>query len=166
MAKALLTVLLKNQYGITDFTVDCDKNGKPFIVSSKIGFNLSHSGNYVLCALGDKNVGCDIQLITPYNQRVVKRFFTKNEIDCLEICDDKDLVFTKLWTLKESALKFSGEGMSGGLDRYDFSEYYNEDSFILKGLCFKALETTSHVVSICSEGESISQLYADIKKDF
>ncbi len=165
-AKALLTLLMRNQYGITNFTVDCDKDGKPFIVGSEISFNLSHSGNYALCALSDKNVGCDIQQITPCNQRVARRFFTQNEIDSLEICDDKDIVFTKMWALKESALKFCGKGMSGGLDRYDFSEYYNKNSFTLQSLCFNVLEIPDYVVSICSESASISQLNADIKKDF
>lgn len=169
-AKALLCKLLEAQFGLTDFTVDCDKNGKPFIVGSEICFNLSHSGNYALCALGDEKVGCDIQQIKEYNSRVVKRFFTENEFDCLEKCDEKALAFTRLWTLKESALKFSGEGISGGLDRYDFSGYYNDGSFTLNGLCFNTLELTGYAMSVCSQKGTISQLDVDIKditnKDF
>jgi len=161
-AKALLCMILKGKFNLTDFTVECDKNGKPFIVGSEICFNLSHSGSNVLCVLGKEQVGCDIQEIKEYNPKVTKRFFTQNEHAYLESCEKKELDFTRLWALKESALKFSGDGMSGGLDRYDFSEYYNKDSFTLEDICFNSFEFGNCVVCICSETGCISQLEADI----
>ncbi len=161
-AKALLCELFERQFGLTDFTVDCDKNGKPFIIDCDICFNLSHSGNMVLCALGDEKVGCDVQEIKQYNPKVAKRFFSRNEYELLGKSNNKAFDFTKMWVLKESALKFSGEGVSGGLDRYDFSEYYNKDSFSSAGLCFNILEITGYVISICSEKGSVLKLNAEI----
>lgn len=162
-AKAILCKLLESRFGITDFVVDCNENGKPFILGEKLCFNLSHSGNYAMCAVGDEATGCDVQQITEYNQRVAKRFFTLVESEQLESDSDKARGFTRMWTLKESALKLSGEGVSGGLDRYDFSGYYNKSSFKLKGLCFNVFELSDYVVSICSEKGCISQVAVDIK---
>lgn len=149
VSKALLCMLLRRQFGIRDFYVDCDKNGKPFIVDSKISFNLSHSGSYVMCVCADENVGCDIQQIKPYNDKVAKRFFTKCEYEALEKCEDKAYAFTVMWTLKESALKFSGEGISGGLDRYDFSAYYDKKWFTADGMHFVRTDLEDYVFTIC-----------------
>ena len=161
-AKALLCMLLKQRYNLADFTVDCDENGKPFVVGNKVFFNLSHSGNFVMCAFGDENVGCDIQEIKDYNPKVAKRFFSQNEVVVLEKSDCQALAFTKMWTLKESVLKFSGEGVTGGLDRYDFSEYYNRESFTLSDVCFNSFEIPGYVISICSEKGNVLQLNAEI----
>ena len=41
-------------------------------------FNLSHSGEYVLCAFSDckeAQVGCDLEMIGEYREKVAKRFF-------------------------------------------------------------------------------------------
>ncbi len=150
VSKALLCMLLEEHSGLKDFFIDCDEKGKPFIVGSKISFNLSHSGRYVMCVCGDGNVGCDIQQIKPYNEKVAKRFFTREENELLEKSEDKAHIFTALWTLKESALKFSGEGISGGLDRYDFSAYYKEESFSMSDMCFHRADLKDYVFSICS----------------
>ena len=161
-AKALLCSMLEKEYGLTDFTVDADENGKPYILGGKISFNISHSGDYVLCTVGDENVGCDIQKLTPCNFKVAKRFFADNEVMLLEKSENRDFVFTRLWALKESVLKFSGEGVSGGLDRYDFSEYYNCDSFYYKGLNFNCFEIPGYAIGICSESGKIYQSDADL----
>ncbi|MBE6784886.1 MAG: 4'-phosphopantetheinyl transferase superfamily protein [Ruminococcaceae bacterium] len=155
VSKALLRNLIKRNFGITDFLVDCDKNGKPFVVDSKIRFNISHSGNEVMCVCGDENVGCDIQQIKPYNEKIIKRFFTSQECRVLEESENKDRDFTAIWALKESALKFSGEGLSGGLDRYDFSEHYNKKSFSAYGMCFSCVDLQDHVFAICCEDTSV-----------
>ena len=162
-AKALLCVLLKKLYNMSDFIVDCNKNGKPFIAGEKIRFNISHSGKFVLCVVGDEQVGCDIEVVREYKPKVAKRFFTEAEYKLLESSESKSYDFTRLWTLKESVLKFSGEGISGGLDRYCFSEYYNKNSFAFKGLCFNQFNFEDYAVSICSEKGCISQLNADIE---
>ena len=162
IAKALLCILLERCYKIIDFTVDCNANGKPFIIESEISFNISHSEKFILCVAGDEKLGCDIEVIRDYNPKVAKRFFTDAEYKLLEASRDKSYDFTRMWTLKESVLKFSGDGIPGGLDRYCFSEYYNKDSFIFGDLCFNQLEADNYIASICSEKGCISQLFVNI----
>lgn len=170
VAKAALCLLLKEKYGLTDFEVDCDENGKPFITGNCEFFNLSHSADLTLCVCGNEKVGCDIQEIKPYNSKVAKRFFTEKEYNILEKSDDSALAFTRIWTLKESVLKFSGEGITGGLDRYDFSTYYKHDAFEYEGLKFMTLELSGYVASFCSKTGNFSQLSVNlnniIKNDF
>ena len=160
--RALLCYMLKNCFGITDFTIDADSNGKPYIINSNIHFNLSHSENYALCVCGTEKVGCDIEKIKNCKERVAKRFFCKNEYDALMNCEDASQFFTRLWVLKESVLKFSGEGITGGLDSYDFSGYHKCDEFSLGDLNFNCFDTDDYSVAICSESGKIKEFKADI----
>lgn len=159
--RALLCYMLDRCFGVTDFTVECDGNGKPYIAHSNLHFNLSHSRKYALCVCGTEKVGCDIEQIKGFNERVAERFFSENECALLKRCDDVSAVFTRLWTLKESALKFSGEGISGGLDSYDFSAYCNDDKILMNNLVFKTFEVDGFSVSICSENGDMLQLNAE-----
>ena len=149
VSKALLCKLLKKYYNLDEFIVDCNEKGKPFIADSNIGFNVSHSGDMIMCVCGDGAVGCDVQQIKPYNERVTKRFFTPCENELIKKCEDKARVFTVLWCLKESALKYSGEGITGGLDRYDFSAYYDKESFDMCGMHFYRIESSDYVYALC-----------------
>ena len=160
--KALLCRMLAECFGLTDFTVSCDLHGKPYIENSNLHFNLSHSGNYALCVCADEAVGCDIEKIKECNLKVAQRFFSKSEFAVLKNSDNTAHVFTKMWTLKESALKFSGKGISGGLDCYDFSEYYKEDKFRMMNLHFFSFEKDGYSVSICSEGDALTRYNTDI----
>ncbi len=161
-ARALLCYILHRCFGLTDFTVECDVNGKPYITGGNLHFNLSHSGKYAFCVCGTEKVGCDIEQIKNFNERVVERFFCEKERAVLKQSDDASAVFTKLWTLKESALKFSGAGISGGLDSYDFSGYYKKDKIIMNNLVFNTFEVDGFEVSICSKNSDIIQLEADL----
>lgn len=150
-AKAVLCKMLEDAFGLKDYLINSDENEKPYLVRSNLHFNLSHSGNYVLCVCGDERVGCDIQIIKSYNEKIAKRFFTCDEYNVLCVSDCKETDFTRLWTLKESVLKLHGTGISGGLDSFDFSKYYCEDSFFAYGLNFNVIAVAGYIQSICSE---------------
>ena len=62
---------------IPDITIAVDENGKGSIENREgLFFNISHSKDYVVLALSDKEVGIDIQEIKPLKANVPKRFFT------------------------------------------------------------------------------------------
>lgn len=149
--KAVLCHVLKEKFNLTDFLIDCDENEKPYILNSDLYFNLSHSGMYVLCACGDEQVGCDVQSIKNYNEKIAKRFYTANEYEVLRNSENKDADFTRLWTMKESILKYHGVGISGGLSSYDFSEYFQNDKFSAFGLLFETRQIQNYIVSVCSK---------------
>ena len=73
-------------------------------------FNLSHSGDYAICAISDDEVGCDIEKIKDVNLKIAKRFFSEEEYN--NVLKDNKLFF-RYWTLKESYLKAKGIGIKG-----------------------------------------------------
>ena len=86
-----------------------NKNNKPYLKNSNIYFNISHSGDYVVLAIADKEIGIDIEEIAPISDSVAKKVFTKEEN--LWLLKQNNLeAFYKLWTAKESIMKVTGEG--------------------------------------------------------
>lgn len=103
--------------GITEYTVALGVHGKPYLVGHEdLFFNLSHAGKYVLCAISDKEIGCDIEGIDPsIDLAVADRFFAPEEsawIRAAEARKEQVDRFFRLWTLKESLMKATGQGFS------------------------------------------------------
>lgn len=156
------------------------EHGKPMRKKKDIYFNLSHSGNYVLCVLASEEIGCDIEKIREVKWKLAKRFFSEKEYDILEhlkennkndredgenianrpakidainesgainerkqsvevnaqnksaeknIVDEDsenritaEEMFTRFWTLRESYVKKTGEGLGTALKGLDFSD--------------------------------------------
>ena len=80
-----------------------------------IDFNLSHSGDKVMCVISDRRVGCDVEEIVE-NSGVARRFFAETEA---ELAADNPEMFTRIWTLKESFIKTTGEGLSRPLNSFE-----------------------------------------------
>lgn len=84
------------------------ENGRSYLKGGGY-LSISHSGEYAVCAVHSKPIGVDIQKIVDISPRAVKRFCTEEEQQWLENCGDSRLYAVKLWALKESWLKASGE---------------------------------------------------------
>ena len=141
-------VLLELETG--EYSVIYSDEEKPVLKSAKdIYFNISHSDDYVVLALSNDEVGCDIQEIRPYNPKVAVRHYCKNETELIENSSDKDDVFIRFWALKESILKFTGKGLSGGLTSYDFSPYACEETFTAFGCNFYVKKIENTYFALC-----------------
>lgn len=104
------------QFGLSEY-------GKPFAIGLDVEFNISHSGNMVVCAVDNKPVGIDIEQIRPMDLNVARRICTEKEIayifadnlredEFCKITDFKILTrFFEVWTLKEAYGKYIGTGM-------------------------------------------------------
>lgn len=90
-------------------------NGKPYLKDcGDVYFNLSHSGEYVLCALSDREVGCDIEKLRKADVKLAKRYFCPEEYDHILSAGDEARqreLFFRYWTLKESFIKTTGQGL-------------------------------------------------------
>ena len=101
------------------------ENGKPYLTDyPEIHFSMSHSGDYAACAIGDSELGMDIQRHTGWKEGLAERFFTGKEIKLLEEkkAEGKEAygeLFFRLWSIKESYLKFTGKGMRQGLNTFE-----------------------------------------------
>ncbi len=162
-ARALLKYILSKYFGVDNFLIDSDENGKPYILNSDLHFNMSHSSDMVFCAVSYAEIGCDVQAVKEFNPKISKRFFTDFEDVLLLESTKQDRLFTKLWTLKESVLKQKGVGLSGGLSSYDFSAKLYEDDFSAFGLFFKTFFIKDYCFSVCSQRREVAVCEADIK---
>ena len=86
--------------------------GKPRLRGGGLCFNLSHSGDALLCALSDREIGADVQRKTLVKLPLMRRFFAEDEQSYVLSAADADEAFTEIWTKKESRCKLSGKGLS------------------------------------------------------
>ena len=96
----------------TPLKITAGEYGKPRLRGGEIYFNLSHSGDALLCALSDSEIGADAQLLTQAKLPLMKRFFAEDEQSFVLSAADADEAFTEIWTMKESFCKLSGKGLT------------------------------------------------------
>lgn len=113
-AYALLGLALeKNGLSMGEWTYSAE--GKPrFADENMPNFSLSHSERYALCALSDDEVGCDIQYMRPFDSRIAKKVMSCSELSEYGKLngDSATEYFYRIWTVKESYVKFTGEGLA------------------------------------------------------
>lgn len=110
------------QHGFSTEHIRIGKYGKP--ECEGIYFNLSHSSDMVLCALSENPVGCDIEKVTDAPMEVAGQYFSKKERRYIEDAPDPadaDRRFFRLWTMKESYMKMTGEGINLPPDRIEIN---------------------------------------------
>ena len=95
--------------------IAAQKDGKPYLLNSKLHFSLSHSGSFAACALSDAPVGIDLELCGRMRDPVLRRSFSPEEQALIRAAGDPDLLFTRLWTGKESYVKATGTGILSSL---------------------------------------------------
>lgn len=108
--------------------VDRDKGGKPYFPEyPEIHFNLSHSGCYAACAIGEKPVGIDVECWKNRKgrDRVMGKFHPLEQ-EAYQEAEEKERehLFHELWVLKESFMKAEGAGLRIPLG-----------SFYMEGIC-------------------------------
>ena len=110
-------------------------------------FNVSHTGNYVACALSDEPVGIDIEQMRPSDQKIAERFFTLDERAYIS-ANDSTASFYEIWTKKESRIKWEGRGLSKPLPSFSvFEPDTNEPNQPVYHRAFQNGETICHVCS-------------------
>ena len=88
------------------------KRGKPYFPQfPQYQFNVSHSGTLAVCALDERPVGVDIQIVQNRREKLIERVCSTRELDWLRSRGDKAEDFALLWAMKESRCKHSGEGL-------------------------------------------------------
>lgn len=117
MAYLLLRQGLRKEYDITECPIfEYGEHGKPAIVGAPhIHFNLSHCREAVVCAVGDRPVGIDVESIRQFHVSLVHYTMNPREVELIEQTSEPELEFIRLWTCKEAVLKLSGRGISNNL---------------------------------------------------
>lgn len=146
-AGILLNKVLR-RYGTLPERVRTEPNGKPVV--DGICFNLSHSGELVICAISQKPVGCDIEQLNDAPKCVVEHAFSVAEKEYLQqfsgVAYNRE--FFRIWTKKESFLKMTGMGIRVPLHTLE-----------IKGCYLKEYEIPGYQVTVCSEENTFSELF-------
>jgi 4'-phosphopantetheinyl transferase len=96
-----------------------DKYHKPYFTNG-LNFNISHSGDYILCVLSTENkVGIDLEEIRPLDTTCYASCFTDQELLYLNNSGQLLKSFYHLWTRKEAVIKADGRGMTMPLLNFD-----------------------------------------------
>lgn len=117
LAYGMIGCILSEIYGVSTNNICIRKNeyGKPFLYPQhkNVIINISHSGTIVAVSVSDKNIGIDIEKVVPMKNDIqcYNDYFTRTEIDIVDSADRKSEMFTVLWTRKEAALKYRGDGI-------------------------------------------------------
>lgn len=115
--------LQKEHPGIrTPVLIERDENGKPFLPEHPgIFVNLSHSGSYLACAVGERPVGVDVE--ERKSRRNVEQLARKfhpleSELVLQAGEEERNKLFYDIWVLKESFMKATGRGLRISLDSF------------------------------------------------
>lgn len=165
LAEIILRYALWEKYGLKDkdIIIQKTKYGKLYLANCEdIHFNLSHSGDWVLCGVGDKTIGIDVEQMNNKDFFIDEKVFTKEECDYLyaQNGDDRLRAFYKIWTLKESYIKNVGMGLSIPLKSFMF-EFKGENIKILiqgkknENYLFNVQKLDKrHCMALCVKGKS------------
>lgn len=120
-AELLLNIAVPNHppYRISE-------RGKPYFECGSPCFSLSHSGKYALCAVSETEIGADIEAPRKNSAALAERFFTEKEAEAVRRTEDPDEEFCRLWVLKESYIKATGEGFACPLNSFEARDKIGE----------------------------------------
>lgn len=158
--RELLRFGLDRQYGIQG-SVRQETGGKPYLENAQgIYFNISHTRGLVVCGIDDREIGIDVECIRPYDERLMHRICTKEEIAYICANDEgggrkQNEKFFQLWTLKESYLKATGQGIGIPMQEVSFlldRDYTNRIQSNVSGWEFSQFRYAGkYLISLCRE---------------
>lgn len=152
ISELLIRYVLRSEYDIKEDTLfDKSVNGKPFLKNhSNLHFNISHSGNFIVCAFSNNLVGIDIELLRDIDTAISSHYLNDREINSFHPVNNNS--FFKLWTAKESILKLTGEGFRANPKDVDIIEEDNKYFAHYKNriFCLHSHFIENHFISIAS----------------
>jgi 4'-phosphopantetheinyl transferase len=156
---------LKNK----EISFNTSELGKPYLENcEQFHFNLSHSGDWIVCVIDENPVGIDIEQIKPIDLKISKRFFSKEEHTNLVNTKDTNKFdyFYTLWTLKESYIKAIGKGLSVPLNSFTFKlSSCNEiqvkvESKTIRNIYFKKyVIEDNYIMAVCAYNKKIPKYF-------
>ena len=154
-AYQLLALALRESRGLTRMPeLDRRPGGKPYFPHEEgLEFNLSHSGHLALCALDNAPVGADIQMVREWRPGLPARDCGPEELAWLEGQPDWWRSFSLLWSLKESRVKESGQGLRGTIRSIRVPMMGEGETRQMDGLWFRTYGGAGWVAAVCGEAQ-------------
>ena len=105
----LKELLSKRNISYRDLDYYVNNYGKPYLKNMDLFFNISHSFDYVIAAISDKEIGIDVEKIRKTPITIMNQFATKKEKEYILSSNNniEERIF-KIYTLKEAYFKMLG----------------------------------------------------------
>lgn len=146
--------LKKHDLSERDMKYTFNAYGKPYFANAEdLHFSISHSGEYAMVVLSDKEIGCDIQQIKDINLSIADRFFTAEERKYVKCTED----FFRIWALKESFIKAVGKGLAIPLNSFTIKGLKTDKPYCeYEGKIYRFKEfdnINGYCIAVCKEEE-------------
>jgi 4'-phosphopantetheinyl transferase len=109
---------------------------KPYFEHENLKFNISHSGEVVICAISDTDeIGVDIEILQDINIEDYRFQMTDIEWQRIVFAANVKNSFFDYWTQKEAVIKANGMGFSIPLKSFEINNgqtCINDELFFLK----------------------------------
>ncbi|NSB12641.1 4'-phosphopantetheinyl transferase family protein [Clostridium beijerinckii] len=177
IGEILIRSIINAKFNLINKYIIFSKNeyGKPYLKCyPDFKFNISHSGEFVVCAIDNKDIGIDIEYIKNIEYKeIAKKFFSENEFEYI-IKNNIDIQLNKfyeIWTLKESYIKCCGQGLSIPLESFSINiDTYNNINVNINNKTDTHIFTTLYVesdykMSVCSVNTKITKNITRVDQD-
>jgi 4'-phosphopantetheinyl transferase len=123
IGEALIRAVVRSKFNMPNHQIvfTTERYGKPVVAGlPSFHFNIAHSGRWILCAVDAAPVGIDIEEIKPVTLDIAKYYFSPEEYRWLMDKQEpqRTSCFYDIWTLKESFIKWIGQGLSFPLNAF------------------------------------------------
>jgi len=186
--KFIEIAISKNEYGkpYVDSIYKLKNNDEKYKIDMPLFFSLSHSENMLICFIACFNIGADCQKKNIGDmktcRKIAKRFFSEQEniyLDSVfeknlnDLSDDEDDIvaereyidnFFKIWTKKESYIKYTGKGLSEGMNTFSVTgekrhknycgDVYFKKISLVKSKKIKKSEANNFYIYLCYNKEN------------
>lgn len=126
IGRNLVSTLLKRNYpeieiDSPDYSWVTGETGKPQWLDSNLHFNIAHSRNVVVAAIGDMPLGIDVEVVRGVSRKLIQRFLPAIFQEyCLSGGEEEiPYRFFSFWTACESLGKRRGDGVMTVLNQAD-----------------------------------------------
>ncbi|MBN1272594.1 MAG: 4'-phosphopantetheinyl transferase superfamily protein [Candidatus Aminicenantes bacterium] len=166
---------LKTNLPPSHFSFSLEKYGKPFLSDgNSLHFNVSHSGEWVVCIFDNGPVGVDIEQIKDIEYGLFEDCFACGEWEFLQDAGFSESLkrFYQLWTLKESYIKMTGKGFDTSLSSFAVKPHpggkYSVvvDGMKQQGIFFREYDIDQEYrLSVCALNEDFPRSWTPVGLD-
>lgn len=164
---ARYAIILQTGLSNEDITLNTNHYGKPYADGIEgIHFNISHAGDWVVCALDSSSVGIDVEKILPVDIEEFRDHFSDEEYDQLLSAEGelRQGLFYSLWTMKEAYIKQQGKGMSIPLNAFSITGLNEKPGISINGkkaddsFLFQYDIDKGYKMAACANGEELGEM--------
>ena len=137
-------------------------NAKPYLADkSDIFFSITHSDKWVFLAIADCEIGIDAQMPRKVCPRLAARSTSPEELAWVK--ENTEPHFTRLWTMKEAYLKYTGTGLTVPIREVTISVPPADGCDERNNCYWSLLQHNGIPLSVCTE-KPIENISLEIRK--